>query len=123
MKCYEIKDENFETIGRTITTSFTYEILDNEAHNFYIYAVDNGGNLSQTPLTLTAQRDMSCEDISELTVEQDDNNLSQINISWNEVEDSRFLNITFMLMVEWYILQMEQHIVILLILVVRILSV
>lgn len=90
LKCYEIKDENFETIGRTITTSFTYEILDNEAHNFYIYAVDNGGNLSQTPLTLTAQRDMSCEDISELTVEQDDNNLSQINISWNEVEDSRF---------------------------------
>lgn len=89
LKCYEIKDENFETIGRTITTSFTYEILDNEAHNFYIYAVDNGGNLSQTPLTLTAQRDMSCEDISELTVEQDDNNLSQINISWNEVEDNR----------------------------------
>lgn len=89
LKCYEIKDENFETIGRTITTSFTYEILDNEAHNFYIYAVDNGGNLSQTPLTLTAQRDMSCEDISELTVEQDSNNLSQINISWNEVEDSR----------------------------------
>lgn len=90
LKCYEIKDKNFETIGRTITTSFTYEILDNEAHDFYIYAVDNGGNLSQTPLTLTAQRDMSCEDISELTVEQDDNNLSQINISWNEVEDSRF---------------------------------
>lgn len=90
LKCYEIKDENFETIGRTITTSFTYEILDNEAHDFYIYAVDNGGNLSQTPLTLTAQRNMSCEDISELTVEQDDNNLSQINISWNEVEDSRF---------------------------------
>lgn len=89
LKCYEIKDENFETIGRTITTSFTYEILDNEAHNFYIYAVDNGGNLSQTPLTLTAQRNMSCEDISELTVEQDDNNLSQINISWNEVKDSK----------------------------------
>lgn len=89
LKCYEIKDESFETIGRTITTSFTYEILDNNEHNFYIYSVDNGGNLSENPLQLTAKRDISCGDISELTLEQDNVNLSQINISWNELEDNR----------------------------------
>lgn len=86
---YEIDDENHATIGKTISTSFSYEITDNLSHDFYIYAVDNAGNRSINPLVLTVQRNMSCEDISELTIEQDDNNLSQINISWNKVEDSK----------------------------------
>lgn len=91
LKCYEIKDENFEVIGRTITTIFTYKISDNKEHNFYIYAVDNGENLSENPLVLMAQRDISCNDVSDLSIEQDDINLSQINISWSKVEDSRLL--------------------------------
>lgn len=89
LKCYEIKDDSFTTIGRTITTVFSYTTPDNNEYKFYIYAVDNGGNLSKEPLVLTVKRDLSCEDISELNLEQDDVNLSQINISWDKVEDNR----------------------------------
>lgn len=89
---YEIQDENLEVIGETNFTSFSYEIKDDMAHKFYIYAIDNGGNKSVNPLVLTAQRDIIVDEVTGLSVIQDKNNLSKIHVSWNEIQDTRLVS-------------------------------
>ena len=89
---YEIQDENLEVIGETNFTSFSYEIKDDMAHKFYIYAIDNGGNKSVNPLVLTAQRDIIVDDVTELVVTQDNNNLSKVHLKWKEVKDTRLVS-------------------------------
>ena len=85
---YEIVDENSNIIGRTNVLSFNYYIDDDNPHDFYIYAVDNGGNRSLQPLVLTAQRNITCDAPISFTVVQDGTNRSQVNLSWDYVEDA-----------------------------------
>lgn len=87
LKFYEIQDENNEIIGNTTLTSFSYQLKDNQAHSFYIYAVDNAGNKSTNPLVLIAQREIACEKPLNFIAVQDNVNLSQINLSWDIVQD------------------------------------
>lgn len=87
LKFYEIQDENNEIIGNTTLTSFSYQLKDNQAHSFYIYAVDNAGNKSTNPLILIAQREVACEKPLNFIAVQDNINLSQINLSWDIVQD------------------------------------
>lgn len=94
LKCYEIQDDNFNIIGRTTICSFNYALNDDSEHKFYIYAVDNGENKSETPLELIAQRDIQCENVDNLIVTQDGINLSQLNISWSTLNDSKLKNYT-----------------------------
>lgn len=87
---YEIQDENKEIIGTSLITNFKYFIEDNTEHLFYIYAVDNAGNKSVNPLILTAQREIACPMPVNFIATQDENNRSQINMSWDAVVDDRF---------------------------------
>lgn len=52
---YEIQNENNLVIGTVYSPSFSYTLNDNNVHIFYVYAIDNSGNRSASPLTLTAQ--------------------------------------------------------------------
>lgn len=85
--------DNSEIIGQRVTGIF-YEtrVTEERIYTFWIKAVSVAGNYSLYPAEFTCVFDLNPTPVTDITLEQDENDKSLINISWHGIKDIDLLH-------------------------------